>query len=271
MPFKRQTAAEDQVKPFVAARAALLHQATPPPAASDQRARPEQVLDGGDEFERIERLLQKGVSARGQRLVSSLQDGNGEHGPSLVLLQAPAQFRAPTSGDHQLHDRELRPTLEPLLLGVAHRQSQVHLVALGAQEELRQIRGHRITFGEQHEQPRTTASVVVRQGLAGFALFGQQPVSVGRRQAARNLRRDEAQLLHLVARVEPVSPRAAFRDDRPVALLPVADRRGRNPQHSSHRTDAVDAATPAKFIRHARDANRSREMRAREPYLMRNT
>ena len=65
--------------------------------ASDQRARPEQVLDGGDEFERIERLLQKGVSARGQRLVSSLQDGNGEHGASFVLLQPPAQVRAATS------------------------------------------------------------------------------------------------------------------------------------------------------------------------------
>ena len=77
-------------------------------------------------------------------------------------------------------------------------------------------------------------------------------MSVGRRQAARDLRRDEAQLLHLVARVEAVSPRAALRDDRPVALLPVADRRDRNPQHPSHRTDAVDAATPASFIRHGR-------------------
>ena len=167
--------------------------------ASDQRARPEQVLDGGDELERVERLLQKGVSARGERLVSSLQDGNGEHGAGFVLLQPPAQLRAAASGDHQLHDRQLRAALEPLLLGVADRQSQVHFVALGAQEELRQVRGHGIAFGEQHEQPRATVSTAGREGSATFALVCQQPMSVSRRQAARHLRRDEAQLLHLVA------------------------------------------------------------------------
>ena len=152
-----------------------------------------------DELERIERLLQEGVSARGQRLVSSLQDGDGEHGAGVMLLQPPAQLRAATSGDHHLHDRQLRAALEPLLLGVADRQRQMHVVALGAQEELRQVRGHRVAFGEQHEQARPTVPAAGRQGLAAFALVGQQPVSVGRRQAARYLRRDEAQLLHLVA------------------------------------------------------------------------
>ena len=47
-------------------------------------------------------------------------------------------------------------TLEPLLLGVADRQRQVHVIALGAQEELRQVRGHGIAFGEQHEQPHAS-------------------------------------------------------------------------------------------------------------------
>ena len=88
-------------------------------------------------------------------------------------------------------------------------------------------------------------------------------MSVGRREAARHLRRDEAQLLHLVARVEAVAPRAPFRDDRPVALLPVTDRRGGNLEHPSHRADAVDAAAAAKFIRHGVDANRSRHRKAR--------
>ena len=77
--------------------------------------------------------------------------------------------------------------------------SPVHPRPLGAQEELRQVRGHGIAFGEQHEQPRTTVSTVARRGLTTFALVCQQPMSVGRRQAARHLRRDEAQLLHLVA------------------------------------------------------------------------
>ena len=75
----------------------------------------------------------------------------------------------------------------------------MHVVALGAQEELRQVRGHGIAFGEQHEQPRTTVSTVGRQGVTTFALVCQQPMSVRRRQATRHLRRDEAQLLHLVA------------------------------------------------------------------------
>ena len=56
------------------------------------------------------------------------------------------------------------PALEPLLLGFVDRQRQVHLIALGAQEELRQVRGHGIAFGEQHEQPRASASAVGRRG-----------------------------------------------------------------------------------------------------------
>ena len=176
-----------------------------------------------------------------------------EHGSGIVLLQAPAQFRAPTSGDHQLHDRELRSALEPLLLGFADRQGQVHVVPLGAQEELREFRRHGIAFGDQHEQPRTSAWTVVRStAWPTRAAFGEQSVRVGRREPARNLRRDEAQLLHVVARVDAVSPRAPLRDDRRVALLPVADRRDGNPEHSGHRTDAVDAAAPATFVRHGR-------------------
>ena len=124
------------------------------------------------------------------------------------------------------------PTLEPLLLGFAGRQGQVHVVPLGAQEELRQFRRHGIAFGDQHEQPRSRAWTVVPQGLATLAVFGEQSVRVGRREPARNLRRDEAQLLHLIARVEAVSPRAPLRDDRRVALLPIADRRDRNARAS---------------------------------------
>ena len=80
-----------------------------------------------------------------------------QHGPGTVLLQTPAQFRAQTARDHQLDDRELRPTLEPLLLGFADCQGEVHLVPLGSQEELLEFRRHGIAFGEQHQQPRTRA------------------------------------------------------------------------------------------------------------------
>ena len=76
-------------------------------------------------------------------------------------------------------------------------------------------------------------------------LVGEQAVGVGRREPARHLRRDEAQLLHVIAGVQAVSARAPLRDDRRVALLPVADRRNRNAEHPSHRTDAVDAAAAA--------------------------
>ena len=151
-------------------------------------------------------------------------------------------------------------------------ERQVHVVALGAQEELRQVRRHGIAFGEQHEQPRASAWTVVRQGWPPSLLLGEQPVRVGRREPARNLRRDEAQLLHVVARVEAVSPRAPFRDDRRVALLPVADRRDGNLEHPSHRTDAVDAALAASLSDTAgmlTDAPRVGE--AIEPKLMRNS
>ena len=256
---RRQAAAEDQVEPCVAARAALLHQARSRRVRSDQRARSEQVLDRGDELEWIERLLQEGVGARGQRLVASLQDGDGEHGAGLVLLEPPAQFRPATSGDHQLHDRELRPALEPLRLGVAHRQRQ-------AGPRSPRCGGRTAPDPRPRDRVRRAARAAawhrfgrrLGRGLA-TALLGEQPVSVCRRQAARDLGRDEAQLLHLIARVEAVSPRAALRDDRLVAVLPVADRRGRDPQHSSYRPDAVDAATPTDFLWHARDANRLRE------------
>ena len=222
------------------------------PAASDQRARSEQVLDGRDELERIKRLLQKGVSARGQRLVSSLQDGNGEHCPSIVLLFKRRHSSAPrppeiisstiaSCGRLSSHCSSASPTAKARCTSYpsVRRKNCARSAATGsrsASSTSSRVAPFRSSFAK---------------GWPLFALLGQQPVSVGRRQAPRNLRRDEAQLLHLVARIEAVSPRAAFRDDRPVALLPVADRRGRNPQHPRHRTDAVDAATPASFIRHA--------------------
>ena len=145
---QRQTAAEDFVEAFVAARAALVHYARLLLAVSDERAGSEQVLDGRDQFERVERLLQKGVGAGGQRLISGRKDRDGEHGSGLVLLQTPAQLHALTSGDHQLHDRELGPTLEPLLLGIIDGQRQVHVIPLGEQEELLKFRRHGIAFGQ---------------------------------------------------------------------------------------------------------------------------
>ena len=178
-----------------------------PSAASDQRARAEQVLDGRDELERVERLLQEGVGARRQRLVSGLEDGDGEHGSRIVLLQAPAQVGAPASGDHQLHDRELGPALEPPLLGFVGRQGQLHLIALGAQEELlpAQPPRDRVRRAARAAACRRLAPSCIR-GWPASRVLGEQPVRVGRRETTRDLRRDEPELLHLVAGVEAVSP-----------------------------------------------------------------
>ena len=77
-------------------------------------------------------------------------------------------------------------------------------------------------------------------------------MSVGSRKALRDLRREKAQLLYLIAGVQTVPARAPFRNDRPVPLLPVANRRDRNSQQSSHGPEAVDAATLATFISHGK-------------------
>jgi hypothetical protein len=126
----------------------------------------------------------------------------------------------------------------------------VHLVPLGAQEELLQVRRDGIALGDEHEQARSDAWAVVRRRRATLAVLAEQPVRISRRESARHLRRDEAQLLDVVARVEAVPARAPLRDHRRVALLPVANRRDRNLEHPRHRTDAVHAAAPARFVGH---------------------
>jgi hypothetical protein len=76
-------------------------------------------------------------------------------------------------------------------------------------------------------------------------------VGVGGGQPARDLGRDEAQLLHLVAGVEAMASRAPVRDDRLVALLPVADRRGGEIEHPGDGADAVDPAAATGWLGHA--------------------
>src|SRR6202012_3206452 len=53
---------------------------------------------------------------------------------------------------------------------------------------------------------------------------------------------DETQLFKLLARVEPAPAFAALGHDQSVAILPTADRRGRQTKHPGDGPDAVDAA-----------------------------
>ena len=146
------------------------------------------------------------------------------------------------------------PALSSHRLGLVGGEGR-HFISLGAQEEL-----PRSAATGSRSASRTSSRVRTPEpsftGADRLALLREQPVGVGRRKPARDLRRDEAELLHLLAGVKPVSARAPLRDDRRVALLPVADRRGRNFQHSSYCPNAVDAAISPNLISHAGDASR---------------
>ena len=107
------------------------------------------------------------------------------------------------------------------------RRGHLHVVALGAQEELCEVRRHGVALGDQHEQPRP--GIVLRlPGWPSCVAFGEQAVGVGRREPARHLRRDEAQLLHVVARVQPMPAAASLRARSPRSAPPSCEssRRG---------------------------------------------
>ena len=159
----------------------------------------EQVLDGRDELERVNRLLQKGVGARGQRLVSGLEDGDGEHGPGLVLLQAPAEVRALAARDHQLDDREPGPTARATAPRRRRRSTRrpPHSPRCAGRTASRSAdTGSRSASSTSSRVSGTCAAVA--QAIT-LAVLGEQSVRVGGRQALRDLRREKAQLLYLVA------------------------------------------------------------------------
>src|SRR5918994_6376640 len=67
-------------------------------------------------------------------------------------------------------------------------------------------------------------------------------MGVGRCQALSKLDLDEAELIHLIARVQAVAPGAALWDREPVAFLPGPQGGGRDVEHPRHRADAVDGS-----------------------------
>ena len=117
-------------------------------------ARPEQVLDGRDELQRIERFLQERVGAGCERLVARVERRDRQARRHSGFLQTPAQLGAGSAGDEQLDHRELRQELLELERCVIGIEGESDLVALGLQEELGELRRVRITLGEQDQEAR---------------------------------------------------------------------------------------------------------------------
>ena len=67
---------------------------------------------------------------------------------------------------------------------------------------------------------------------------------------------DEAKLLDVVPRVQPLPAGAADRDDQRVAVLPRAQGLGRDVDHLGHGADAVDTGAIVRFL-HIDDVTQS--------------
>ena len=73
---------------------------------------------------------------------------------------------------------------------------------------------------------------------------------VGRLQTLLDVIADEAELIHLVAAVEPLPTVATGRNDLLIPVLPGAQRLCRHAEHASYGPDAVDAAGTVRAIFH---------------------
>ena len=189
-------------------------------------ALPEQVLHGRDELQRIERLLEEGVRARRERLVTRLERGDRQARRDSALLQTPAQLGAGPAGDEQLDHRELRRALLELARGV---------IGIEGDERPRSPRSEGRT---RRTPPRTGSRSASRiRSSAPRWLDPSRPKSLPALRAARpagdgppprcsplvDPLPDEPELLDLCARVEPVAAIAALGLDEPVTLLPVPE------------------------------------------------
>ena len=144
-------------------------------------ALPEQVLDGRDELQRIERLPQKGVGAGCERLVARVERGDHQAGGHSGFLQTPAQLGARAAGDEQLDHCELGQALLELERCVIGIEGESDLVALGLEEELGELRRVRITLGEQDQEARRLLlASVERTPLRRCELLAEQAMGLGR-------------------------------------------------------------------------------------------
>ena len=161
-----------------------------------------------------------------------------------ALLQALAQIDARSTGDEQLDHCELRQLLLEFARGVVGIEGESDLIALGVKEELGELCRVRITLGKEDQKARRRLALIRRAEVAtALEPLAEHAVGFGRLQPPIESLLDEAELLDLGAGVEPVAPLAPLRLHKPVALLPVTDRRGRDAQHPLHGADAVDRKT----------------------------
>ncbi len=204
----------------------------------------EEVLDRRDELLRVERLLEKGVRPRGQRPLAEIQARDAQQRRPAPPFQSVAQLSANPPGDHQLDDRQRGLLGGELRLRILSAQRYLDLVALGTEKEVVELGPAAIALRQQdlHSRGRTRHRPLGER-LRARPAFGEQAVGVGGGQTLVEALHDEPQLLYLLARVEPAPALAALGHHEPVAILPTADRRLRDPQHPRHRTDAVDATS----------------------------
>ena len=78
-------------------------------------------------------------------------------------------------------------------------------------------------------------------------------MSVGRLQALLYLIANEAELIHLVAAVEPLPAAASSRHDLLIPVLPGAQRLRRHAEHPGYCSDAVDAVGAVRAALHPCD------------------
>ena len=81
-------------------------------------------------------------------------------------------------------------------------------------------------------------------------LVGKESVGVGRLQALLYLIANEAELIHLVAAVEPLPAAASSRHDLLIAILPSAQRLRRHAEHPGYCSDAVNAVGAVRATLH---------------------
>src|SRR5690348_1811003 len=153
-----------------------------------------------------------------------------------MRLQPRAELEAVCAGDGDLHDREVRPTLERRALRLRRIESDDDLVTLCGEEQRSEVGGEGVALGEQDQQALT----VLWRGLVRSGLFSEQTVRGRRRKAARQLALEEPKLLDLPLGVQPVATWAAARRDESITLLPVAHAGRRDADHALDRTDGVD-------------------------------
>jgi hypothetical protein len=117
----------------------------------------------------------------------------------------------------------------------------------------------RVTLGEQHGRrwvgARSGASLLLDQdgGRLLLMLLGEEAVRVGWLQALGYLIANKAELIHLVAAVEPLPALASSRHDLFIPLLPGAQGLRRQAKHPRYCSDAVNAVGAVRIALHPSD------------------